>query len=162
MAMKSSNKGQIFNEINITPLTDIFLVLLIIMMVIAPMFQSVDKNIKMPQINNGTSVEEKPVTVAITKEAQFFLNGKIINPNELENKLSSLVKSAKDKNLVVQADTDTKNKEIIEYFIAAFNIQVSVNYSNFIDFICRIGAKVPAVYPILYSIKNNYVPLSFK
>ena len=44
-----------FNEINITPLTDIFLVLLIIMMVIAPTFQSNDSSIKMPEINSGLS-----------------------------------------------------------------------------------------------------------
>ena len=44
MAIKKS-KGSLFTEINITPLTDIFLVLLIIMMVIAPTFQSNDNNI---------------------------------------------------------------------------------------------------------------------
>ena len=53
------NTRQTFNEINITPLTDIFLVLLIIMMVIAPSFQSIDNNIKMPNINSGLSIEEK-------------------------------------------------------------------------------------------------------
>ena len=50
-------KRSTFNEINITPLTDIFLVLLIIMMVIAPSFQSMDNNIKMPEINSGLSIE---------------------------------------------------------------------------------------------------------
>ncbi len=52
-------KRSTFNEINITPLTDIFLVLLIIMMVIAPSFQSMDNNIKMPEVNSGVAVEEK-------------------------------------------------------------------------------------------------------
>ena len=54
---------QTFNEINITPLTDIFLVLLIIMMVIAPSFQSVNGDIKMPEINSGLSVEQKEAVV---------------------------------------------------------------------------------------------------
>ena len=54
MAFSSSkNKKTLFTEINITPLTDIFLVLLIIMMVIAPSFQSVDNNINIPEINSG-------------------------------------------------------------------------------------------------------------
>ena len=61
-------KRSTFNEINITPLTDIFLVLLIIMMVIAPSFQSMDNNIKMPEINSGLSIEEKNATVSLTKE----------------------------------------------------------------------------------------------
>lgn len=119
MASQSYDKRQIFSEINITPLTDIFLVLLIIMMVIAPMFQSVDKNINMPKINNGTTVEDKQVTVAITKESKFFLNGSSITPNELESKLGGLVSTAKDKDVVVQADTNTKNKEIMKVIQAA-------------------------------------------
>ena len=54
MAMKT-NKGKeaLFTEINITPLTDIFLVLLIIMMVVAPTFQSMDNSINIPEINSG-------------------------------------------------------------------------------------------------------------
>jgi len=60
MAFKTSKgKDALFTEINITPLTDIFLVLLIIMMVIAPTFQSHDSNIKMPEINSGLTVEQK-------------------------------------------------------------------------------------------------------
>ena len=58
---------KIFNEINITPLTDIFLVLLIIMMVVAPMFQAIDQDITLPSINSGLSVDDKEVTVAVTK-----------------------------------------------------------------------------------------------
>ena len=44
-----NGKKKTVNEINITPLTDIFLVLLIIMMVIAPSFQSIDNNIQIPE-----------------------------------------------------------------------------------------------------------------
>lgn len=53
MAMSSNKKGKMFTEINITPLTDIFLVLLIIMMVVAPTFQSMDNAITIPEINSG-------------------------------------------------------------------------------------------------------------
>lgn len=119
MAIQSSNKGQIFNEINITPLTDIFLVLLIIMMVIAPMFQTVDKNIAMPKINSGVTVEEKEVTIAITKNAEYFLNGEPVKSGELQSKLTSMVNIAKNKNVVVKADTMTKNKEIMNVIRAA-------------------------------------------
>ena len=53
MAIGSNKKSKLFTEINITPLTDIFLVLLIIMMVIAPTFQSMDNSISIPEINSG-------------------------------------------------------------------------------------------------------------
>ena len=58
MAFGSERQGKIFSEINITPLTDIFLVLLIIMMVVAPVLQSNDTPVEIPEINNGVNIEE--------------------------------------------------------------------------------------------------------
>ena len=49
MAMSTNKKGKMFTEINITPLTDIFLVLLIIMMVIAPLLDQQGLNLTVPE-----------------------------------------------------------------------------------------------------------------
>jgi len=119
MAIQSSGKRDAFTEINITPLTDIFLVLLIIMMVIAPMFQKVDNNIVLPSINSGLSVDEKLVTVAITKDARFFVNSEVVNENQLAEKLTALIDQAKDKKVVVKADGQTKTKYIMSVMKAA-------------------------------------------
>ena len=64
MGIKTGKKA-LFTEINITPLTDIFLVLLIIMMVVAPTFQSVDNSISVPEVNSGTAIEQGKVTVSV-------------------------------------------------------------------------------------------------
>ena len=77
------DRKKTFNEINITPLTDIFLVLLIIMMVIAPSFQTVDNNITMPDINSGTGIETKNATVSITKDGSFYVNETKVSQNNL-------------------------------------------------------------------------------
>lgn len=119
MAIQSSGKKDLFTEINITPLTDIFLVLLIIMMVIAPMFQKVDNNIILPSINSGLSVDEKEVTVAITKDARFYVNSEAVNETQLAEKLTSLLAQAKDKKVVVKADGQTKTKYIMSVMKAA-------------------------------------------
>lgn len=119
MAIQSSGNKGLFTEINITPLTDIFLVLLIIMMVIAPMFQKVDNNILLPSINSGLSVGEKEVTVAITKNAQFYVDSQPINENQLAEKLSALLPQAKNKKVVVKADGKTKTKYIMSVMKAA-------------------------------------------
>ncbi|HSA07542.1 MAG TPA: biopolymer transporter ExbD [Candidatus Gastranaerophilales bacterium] len=120
MAMKSSGKNDgIFNEINITPLTDIFLVLLIIMMVIAPMFQAIDQDIALPSINSGLHVDEKEVTVAITKDAKFYVNSAPIQDAQLSDKLRELLDEAKDKKIVVKADAKTKTKEIMKVMRSA-------------------------------------------
>jgi biopolymer transport protein ExbD/biopolymer transport protein TolR len=119
MAIQSSDKGKIFSEINITPLTDIFLVLLIIMMVLAPMFQSLDKNIHMPEINGGASVDDKNATVSITQNSEFFVNSTRVDPANIQAELAKLVNSSKEKNVVVKADAKTKNKEIMKVIRAA-------------------------------------------
>ena len=119
MTIQSSGNRGLFTDINITPLTDIFLVLLIIMMFIAPMFQKVDKNITLPSINSGLSVDEKEVTVAITKDANFYVNTEAVSENQLPDKLLSLINKAKDKKVVVKADGQTKTKYIMSVMRAA-------------------------------------------
>lgn len=119
MAISSGHKDGIFNEINITPLTDIFLVLLIIMMVMAPMFQAIDKDISVPEINSGLNVEDKNTTVAVTKDGQFYLNGQELKADNLADELTALVETVEEKNIVVKADKETKNSEIMKIIRAA-------------------------------------------
>ena len=115
------NKRKTFNEINITPLTDIFLVLLIIMMVIAPSFQSIDNNIDMPNINSGLSVEETNATVSITKDGSFYVNEKKTTCDMLESNLFSIIDKLDKKEVIVRADKETKSSEIMKVMKAAQN-----------------------------------------
>ena len=120
MAFSSDKERKTFNDINITPLTDIFLVLLIIMMVVAPSFQSVDTAIEIPEINSGVSVEETNATVSITKDGTMYLNDALVSDEE---KLSEELKKIKDsltkKEVLVKADTATKSSEIMKVMRAA-------------------------------------------
>ena len=111
-----------FNEINITPLTDIFLVLLIIMMVIAPSFQSIDNNINVPEINSGLAIEQKNATVAITKDGSYYVNEIKVTCDTLENELNSIIDTLEKKELVVRADKETKSSEIMKVMKAAQNV----------------------------------------
>lgn len=120
MAMKT-NKGKeaLFTEINITPLTDIFLVLLIIMMVVAPTFQSNDTSITVPEINSGISIEQRNATVAVTKEGKLYLNGNPITEEKLTEELVALKPSLEKPELVVKADERVKSAKIMEIMNAA-------------------------------------------
>lgn len=120
MSMKTTKgKDALFTEINITPLTDIFLVLLIIMMVVAPTFQSVDNSISVPEINSGVSIEQKNATVSVTKEGVMYINGKKINPESLTSELVALKPSLEKKEVVVKADEKAKSSEIMKIMDAA-------------------------------------------
>ncbi len=116
---QEDGKKKTFNEINITPLTDIFLVLLIIMMVIAPSFQSVDNNIKMPEINSGLAIETKNATVSITRDGSYYVNETKVTPESLTESLLSLISNVEKKEVVVRADKDTKSSEIMKVMKAA-------------------------------------------
>ena len=118
MGIKTGKKA-LFTEINITPLTDIFLVLLIIMMVVAPTFQSMDNSITIPEINSGVSIEQKNATVSITKEGLMYVNGKEISPDTLTDELAALKPSLEKPEVVVKADERVKSSEIMKVMNAA-------------------------------------------
>ena len=120
MAFSSSNENKkLFTEINITPLTDIFLVLLIIMMVIAPSFQTIDTDINIPEINSGTAVEQKNAEISVTKQGNYYINGKPISADNLVAELTELKPTLEKAEVVVKADTATKSSEIQKIMKAA-------------------------------------------
>lgn len=117
MAIKSG-KNALFTEINITPLTDIFLVLLIIMMVVAPTFQSVDNSITIPEVNSGTSIEQGKVVVSVTKDGTIYVDSKKSSLDWLSKDLETL-RSGENPELVVKADEKVKSSVIMSIMDAA-------------------------------------------
>ena len=118
-----SGKNAMFTEINITPLTDIFLVLLIIMMVVAPTFQSINSKVNIPEINNGTSVEERNATVSVTKEGQVYLNDKLVNIDNLAIELEKIKPMVQKEEVLVRADEKAKSAIIMDIMNAAQEAQ---------------------------------------
>ena len=118
MAIKSGKKA-LFTEINITPLTDIFLVLLIIMMVVAPTFQTMDNSISIPEVNSGTAIEQGKVTVSVTKDGTIYLDGNKISLGLLTGELERLKPDDEKAEVVVKADEKVKSSIIMEIMDAA-------------------------------------------
>ncbi len=119
MAFSNKKKQKLFTEINITPLTDIFLVLLIIMMVVAPSFQSMDNAVEVPEVNNGINIEEDKVTVSITKDGAMYVNGETTTQGQLVNKLLAAKGDAEAPEVVVKADKAVKSAKIMDVMNAA-------------------------------------------
>ena len=122
MSIKKGKKA-LFTEINITPLTDIFLVLLIIMMVIAPSFQSIDNSITVPEVNSGTSIEQGKVTVSVTKDGTIYVDGKRTSIGLLSADLESLKGDNETPEVVVKADEKVKSSIILDIMDAAQDAQ---------------------------------------
>lgn len=112
MGIKSGKKA-LFTEINITPLTDIFLVLLIIMMVVAPTFQSVDNSITIPEVNSGNSIEQGKVVVSVTKDGTIYVDTKRSSLEFLVTDLEAVKGESENPEVVVKADEKVKSSVIM-------------------------------------------------
>jgi biopolymer transport protein TolR len=102
-----SKKGGPVSEINVTPLVDIMLVLLIIMMLIAPLLQK-GVPITLPTADN---VVDKPDTqqqtvVHVTSDKRFFVNNVEVNARDLVDRIKRALEEKKEKVVYLKADTD--------------------------------------------------------
>ena len=118
MGIKTGKKA-LFTEINITPLTDIFLVLLIIMMVVAPTFQSVDNTITIPEVNSGTAIEQGKVVVSVTKDGAIFVDSQKTTEDFLISALEAARGDSENPEVVVKADEKVKSSTIMTIMDAA-------------------------------------------
>ena len=100
-------KGGLKADINVTPLVDVMLVLLIIMMLIAPMLQK-GVDVKLPQASNSADKPEtqEQTVVAIDANKQFFLNSVRIREDDLTQKVTEALESKKEKIVLIKADVD--------------------------------------------------------
>lgn len=112
-----------FNEINITPLTDIFLVLLIIMMVIAPMLDQQGLNLAVPEIVNEHQINKnaKIMKFEITDNNVYIYEGQTINTIQLENLLKENLKNFPD-GLLIQVDENSEHAAVVKLMDIARNV----------------------------------------
>ena len=112
-----------FNEINITPLTDIFLVLLIIMMVIAPLLDQQGLNLTVPENVAQEQMDDKEskiLTVSITADNKYFIQGEEIQTSELETLLKTQAKDYPD-GMLIQTDGDATHGAVVKVMDSARN-----------------------------------------
>ena len=105
--MESGNNGKRFmSDINVTPFVDVMLVLLIIFMVTAPlMIQGIDVNL--PQTTaKEINTQQDPLILTINKNLEISLEDHIIKLEDLEEKLNTIFKYRRDKEILLRADED--------------------------------------------------------
>lgn len=120
-----SRERNTFNEINITPLTDIFLVLLIIMMVIAPLLDQQGLNLSVP---NNVEVKEikdnKLLNITVTNDDRFFLGDNEIRPEKLEALIKDSAKDYPD-GLMILAQPESSHGAVVKVMDSARNAGVT-------------------------------------
>ncbi len=111
-----------FNEINITPLTDIFLVLLIIMMVIAPMLDQQGLNLAVPEVVDKQQVQQDPkiMNMTVTSDNRYFYGEEEVPVTELESLITAHIKEYPD-GLLIQVDDNSDHGTVVKLMDVARN-----------------------------------------
>jgi biopolymer transport protein TolR len=105
--------GTTLSEINIIPLVDVVLVLLLIFMLTAPlMYRGIDVNL--PKTAGKPTVTEERMELTLTREQQLYLNGKPLPLGSLEQSLRDVFKDRTDKTLYLKADQALQYGFVIE------------------------------------------------
>ena len=121
----SSDRRDSFNEINITPLTDIFLVLLIIMMVIAPLLDQQGLNLMVPTEHEAQKQEKEPaiITVNVSEKGEYKLNGQSVEGEKLLSLIEEAYEKQKD-GLLIKAAQESTHGAVVKVMDAAQRIGI--------------------------------------
>ncbi len=105
MAIPTNNGSGIFASINITPLTDIFLVLLIIFMVATAVTIESAAHVDLPKLQAPTHPQEsRSVTISYTSDHQIFVNGKHVTEQGLRSAVRDALARSSEKTVVFDGD----------------------------------------------------------
>ncbi|KPY36836.1 Biopolymer transport protein ExbD/TolR [Pseudomonas syringae pv. primulae] len=112
MAFSTQNSDEVLSEINVTPLVDVMLVLLVVFIVTAPLLTN-SIPINLPKTESVAPVEQKdPLVVSIDGQGKLFINKDEIQPDLLETSLKAAREKAPDVRVQLQADDGVNYGEV--------------------------------------------------
>jgi biopolymer transport protein TolR len=120
-----SGKGGVKSDIIVTPLVDIMLVLLIIMMIVAPLLQK-GVDVKLPTASNTS---DKPETqdqtvVAVTADGRLHLQSREVAEQDLAQRVTELLETKKERIVLIKADEDASYGRVMAAMDALRKAQV--------------------------------------
>ena len=102
--MKAQNEDPLMADINVTPLVDVMLVLLIIFMITAPML-TYGVKVDVPTVTTRPmSIKRGPIIITIDKKKRIFIDRYVVSLKKLKRKLSPIIKAHPKQRVLLQAD----------------------------------------------------------
>lgn len=115
MSLLSNNDDEIMADINITPLVDIMLVLLITFMLVSTLVDFSTIKVELPKAATGEDAEIKSTAVVVTKAGQYFVDGNLVNSFD---ELKVILKAKKERNpqiqTVISADKNVSHGHVVK------------------------------------------------
>jgi len=117
---RGKRRRKVFAEINITPLTDVCLVLLIIFMVTATFLaQGTGLDVAVPKAASAHELPAKPIEVTVTRDGSVYVDGQSVAKAQLTDALAAKLQQTSLKSLVIKGDADVAYKHVIDVMDAA-------------------------------------------
>lgn len=114
MASKyNSDDQEMIADINVVPLVDIILVVLIIFMVTAPMFIRPTINVNLPKAASGDQTTPSKLNIALTADGKINLNGTFVDEKTVQAKAAEELAKNPDVQAIISADKDTPHGQVI-------------------------------------------------
>jgi len=115
--MKKSKAPAVLNDINVTPMVDVMLVMLIIFMVITPML-SKGVSVELVKTNHPIAMQaadkSDAIVCAITRDGKTFLGTTATQPEDLPNKVKDLLANRLDKTVFVKSDARARYERVVD------------------------------------------------
>jgi biopolymer transport protein ExbD len=113
MAGGFSSEDSPISEINVTPLVDVVLVLLIIFLITAPVIYQSAIKVQLPSAKTGEEAEKSPLNFTLTKEGQLLWDKEPIDWATLAQRLNAMGSKLNEQTAIVSADQDTSHGNVI-------------------------------------------------
>jgi biopolymer transport protein TolR len=118
MAFEPGQRGQFVSQINVTPLVDVMLVLLVIFMVTAPIIQQ-GVQVSLPKVKAAALPgKEEQFVVSITRGSEIYLNDAKLSAAELTDKLAAISRERPDREVFIRADEQVPYGDVIRTMAA--------------------------------------------
>jgi biopolymer transport protein ExbD len=110
---KRAKKSKLMVEINITPFTDVVLVLLIIFMIATPFIYQSSMKVQLPQASKSEETS-RDVIININAQGQVFLEDTKVDLESLKYKLTAMVRSKPDTSVIINGDKNVKYDSVVQ------------------------------------------------
>ena len=110
---RNMNRPRLMAEINITPFTDVVLVLLIIFMIATPFIYQSSMKVQLPQASKSEETS-RDVIITINAQGEVFLEDKRLDLDTLKYRLTSMVRSKPDTTVIINGDKNAKYDSVMQ------------------------------------------------
>lgn len=114
MGSKMDFSDEAISEINVVPLVDIILVVLIIFMVTAPMIMKPSISVNLPKAASGDSTQPSKLSISLSKDGQILLNGAVANDEQLKATAEAEVGTNPEVQAVISADRELAHGRVVQ------------------------------------------------